>query len=695
MMSLKHFSFVKQLGGLGLAFTILFLSSHSALRAQSLVEVENKVGELVEENQKAVVGIDWGGSGVIVSADGLILTAAHVVNGRSRNCAIQMPDGRVLRARKLGLNANRDAAMVQLIDEGPWPFAEVRFKPMSPAEWVVAMGHPQGFNEKRKPPVRFGRVIKPHRNALGPLGFMMTDCTITGGDSGGPLFDLEGKVVGIHSFVASSLFENFHVPMTVFQRDWDKMYQGERWGDLSAMDTRPPNPAQIHETPYLGVILDPEFPDSAVIKEVKNASPADNSGMKAKDKIIAIDGIEIDKVDKVREIISEAKIGDEIILKILRDNENEFEIKTALSKHIGFRKSQDFGDLIDQMNKGFTIPKEFEDDMSEAILEVEKSTVAMISGKSRIAHGVILSSDGWILTKASETSKLDDIKIKTSDDKTYKATFMDSVQSLDLALFKAQLKGKELTPINWPGHSAEVVDVGDFVVSPTVTEEDIVYLGVISVKERAIERDKGFLGVVLGQGRDGDVFIRDIVPDCPAQKAGIRSGDILLKVNDEIIESSNQAIDEIGQYEPGDNVTFLIDRDDKDLEFEVVLESRVNKMPIAFNMEGGRFSKIRNGFKTALQHDIPLTPEDCGSPIVNSKGQLVGINIARSSRIRSFALPIHFVSQHLTKTDKGSWKLIQPRQDVEKMLKRAKGDLDRAKKNVLRLQKLLNELDSE
>lgn len=690
----KSISLARSLQSILLTIITLAISCPFISSSQSLFKVEEMVGNLVEENQKAVVGIDWGGSGVIVSADGLILTAAHVVNGRSRRCAIQMPDGRVLSARKLGLNANRDAAMVQLIDEGPWPFAEVRFDPMSPADWVVAMGHPQGFNEKRKPPVRFGRVIKPHRNALGPLGFMMTDCTITGGDSGGPLFDLEGKVVGIHSFVASSLFENFHVPMTVFERDWDKMYLGEKWGNLSAMDSRPPNPAQIHETPYLGVILDPSSPETAIIKEIKVASPADISGLEANDKIISIDGIEIDEVGRVKEIISKSNIGDEVILKVLRDNDGEIEIKAALSKRVGFQKTQDFSDLIDQMNKGFTIPEEFERAMNDAVSGIKDSTVAILNGKSLVAHGIVLSSDGWILTKASEAKEQEALKIKTRDEKTYEAELVDSVRSLDLALLKVQLNDAKLTPIKWPGDNAEIVGVGDFVISPTVTEEDIVYLGVISVSERSIERDKGFLGVVLAQGPN-DVFIRDIVPDCPAQKAGIKRGDILVKVNETKIASSDQAISEIGQYEPGDQVTFLVNRDDNEVEFDVILESRVNKMPIAFNMEGGRFSKVRNGFKTAIQHDIPLTPEDCGTPIVNSDGQLVGINIARSSRIRSFALPVRFVSQHLSKADDGSWKLIQPRQDIEKLLQNAKGDLDRAKKNVLRYQNMLEALDSK
>lgn len=143
-----------------------------------LFKIESRVKGLIPFTHPCVVGINGSGSGVIVSSDGLVLTAAHVVTYRGNRCQIQLPDGTQLPGRKLGMNSDRDAAMVQIEADGPFPFCEVRFAPLSASEWVVSMGHAQGFNPERKPPVRFGRLIKPHRDSLGPLGFLMTDCTI-------------------------------------------------------------------------------------------------------------------------------------------------------------------------------------------------------------------------------------------------------------------------------------------------------------------------------------------------------------------------------------------------------------------------------------------------------------------------------------------------------------------------------------
>jgi serine protease Do len=112
-------------------------------------------------------------------------------------------------------------------------------------------------------------------------------------------------------------------------------------------------------------------------------------------------------------------------------------------------------------------------------------------------------------------------------------------------------------------------------------------------------------------------------------------------------------------------------------------------------MEGGRFSKIRAGFEAVIQHDSPLTPEDCGGPLVNSDGELVGLNIARSSRIRSFALPWNLIEPVLHRTDDGSWALKKPRKDIEKQLARARREFERTENKIKELESLLSDLDSE
>ena len=82
-------------------------------------------------------------------------------------------------------------------------------------DWVLALGHPGGFDARRSLVVRLGRILRMDASAL------QTDCTISQGDSGGPLFDMHGRVIGIHSAISISMAENYHVPVTAFYNGWD------------------------------------------------------------------------------------------------------------------------------------------------------------------------------------------------------------------------------------------------------------------------------------------------------------------------------------------------------------------------------------------------------------------------------------------------------------------------------------------
>ena len=162
------------------------------------------------------------GSGVITTEDGLILTAAHVVQG-AEEILVVFPDGKQVRGKVLGANYSKDIAMVQIEETGKWPFVEMgASKQLEAGDWVIALGHSAGFDASRPPPVRFGRVI-----SKGPGNFLTTDCTLIGGDSGGPLFGLDGKIVGIHSSIGQSLTNNNHAGIDGFREDWDRIHAGE------------------------------------------------------------------------------------------------------------------------------------------------------------------------------------------------------------------------------------------------------------------------------------------------------------------------------------------------------------------------------------------------------------------------------------------------------------------------------------
>ena len=99
------------------------------------------------------------GSGVITSPDGLILTAAHVIQG-AETILVVFPDGKQVQGKVLGANYSKDIAMVKIQDPGEWPSVTLgTSKNLTAGDWVIALGHSAGFDPARTPPVRFGRVI--------------------------------------------------------------------------------------------------------------------------------------------------------------------------------------------------------------------------------------------------------------------------------------------------------------------------------------------------------------------------------------------------------------------------------------------------------------------------------------------------------------------------------------------------------
>ncbi len=173
------------------------------------------------------------GSGVVVSPDGLVLSAAHVVMGTKRRMEVVFSDGRSYEAHSLGLNADNDAAMLKIVNPPEdlphvkvWQSSSKAWAPKTTlGSWVFALGHAGGFNAERGAVLRFGRVLRIDEDTL------ETDCSLIGGDSGGPLFNLEGQLIAIHSRVGRRIVKNMHVPVTAYTRDWAHLLDGELLGD--------------------------------------------------------------------------------------------------------------------------------------------------------------------------------------------------------------------------------------------------------------------------------------------------------------------------------------------------------------------------------------------------------------------------------------------------------------------------------
>ena len=237
------------------------------------------------------------GSGVIVSKAGLVLTAGHVSGEPGRAVAVTLADGRVVQGKTLGLDRGPDSGMVQITTPGEWPFVELgSSKDLAPGQWCVATGHPGGYRSGRPPVVRVGRI------GSAAADLIQTDCTLVGGDSGGPLFDMKGRLVGIHSRIGYSLATNMHVPVDAFRDSWDLLAAGERVGE---------NPA------WLGVRADDQAKDCKV-GEITPKSPAEVAGLMAGDIITRFAGKEVKGFQDVLKLLTRTKPGDEVAVEVRR-----------------------------------------------------------------------------------------------------------------------------------------------------------------------------------------------------------------------------------------------------------------------------------------------------------------------------------------------------------------------------------------
>jgi serine protease Do len=263
----------------------------------------------------ATVGIELEegfGTGVIVSADGLVLTAAHVSGAVKKKITVILEDGTKLKAQTLGLNSETDAAMIRITEPGTWPFVEIdRNDSARLGDWVFALGHSGGFDKNRGLVTRLGRLVRMAHSTF------QSDCILIGGDSGGPLFDLQGRLVGINSRVGDKAQENLHVPMSEFVGKWEDLLKGEFIGE--GPFTKKP----VKGSGFLGLATEARPEGGLKVTKVGKKSPAETAGLKVGDVILKLNDTPLAKREDLQNLLKEMAEGDEITLDLLRGGKNE------------------------------------------------------------------------------------------------------------------------------------------------------------------------------------------------------------------------------------------------------------------------------------------------------------------------------------------------------------------------------------
>jgi len=300
------------------------LSRSAPESVSDLKAIQDHVKKVIKKVTPSVVGIQIGGSagsGVIIDSDGTVLTAGHVSGKPGTDCRLVLADGKIVKGKSLGQNKSMDSGLIKITDKGTYPYAKMGdSSKVKISQWVLSIGHPGGYKPTRKTVVRVGRVMKSTSNVI------QTDCTLVGGDSGGPLFDMQGHVVGIHSRIGLPITENVHVPINAYKTDWDRLVKGDSWPSFSLpfLNSPPANSA------YLGVAFDKNSKELK-IDEVTEGTPAERAGLKAGDVIVAIDETKLKTRSELSEFMSKKKPGDEVTIVIKRAGE-EKKIKVKLGK---------------------------------------------------------------------------------------------------------------------------------------------------------------------------------------------------------------------------------------------------------------------------------------------------------------------------------------------------------------------------
>ena len=478
-------------------------------------------------------------SGIIITKDGLILSQFHVshrfpgYDGRGpqkyrkagdRTTVIFM-DGRKREAELLGADQTFDLSLLRLVEPGPYPYVPLDSSTsVELGSWVLKLGHPQGYHRDRPPVVRLGRVLFKNRDIF------VTDCLTTGGDSGGPYFDLEGRLVGI---IASSVV-----------------------------------PAKLDGPPNYS------FPPRLI-------SSTTNQFIQHR------------------------------MAWMLRREIPPFDEQAYQSSYEACRRSDESILPSDQWTQGVATAATFQ----EVTRNSRASVVTILDEAGRdVVLGTVVAEDGRILTIAGRLPA--EPRCRLLDGRVVSADVIGIDPAFDLALL--QVKGGDPRPVHW---SEGPPPVAGTILAAVGLSKPPLAIGVVSVPHRDLPGP--FPTHVARRGAEPPVvtgkptaqgYLVESVAFGKAMEAGLRPGDVILKFAGRSIRDDQDVLGCVSGRVEGEWVPLCILRGGQrtDLTMEMAAEPR-NWVD----------------YPSQFEHDMPLLPGQCGGPVVDLDGAVVGVTIRR------------------------------------------------------------------
>ena len=544
--------------------------------------IEAKCVELAPQVQSSVVGVLSpsaaalprssrhlaGASGIVISADGLVLSQFHVthvthpVHGSfydftkyhkpGEEALVVFADGTERRAKLLGASIDDDLSLVQLSEPGPYPFVELNADATVDAgDWVVKLGHPGGFRKDRLAPLRLGRVL------LSEHDYFVTDCRISGGDSGGPFFDLNGRLIGI---VNSDCDPDLII----------RLY-GEKAWDASAW----PDDYTVAGAPRIAVLME----------QMKRG----------------------EFIDQRSRVIEERS-----------------RLSTALRGALRLRP--------DQWTQSQNIKKTFE----PVTAPLRASVVTVLNGSVPVALGTVVDEDGLAVTKASVLPSRP--RCRLPDGRIVDLNVIGIDMAFDLAVMR--IPPESIRPVDWlEGDSPPVGRI----VLPVGPGGRPLSVGVVSVAVRQLDdpqqpkydlplRMKAEMPAIHDTLRKnkGEYTVTGV--NGLARDAGIMPGDRLISIAAHRVAAEEDVARSVDGKQSGDIVPVVVVRDGKTLTLE---------LPLLPAVEIGAWNRTWrcDDFPIALEYSPPAGTAECGGPIVDLSGRVVGVTVGQTNSANGWAIP--------------------------------------------------------
>jgi serine protease Do len=284
----------------------------------------------------------------------------------------------------------------------------------------------------------------------------------------------------------------------------------------------------------------------------------------------------------------------------------------------------------------------------EVVAAAARSTVRVHLDGKDFGLGVVVSGDGYILTQA--TDQAGKFAVTLRDGKAHEAQLVGVHKGHNLALLKVAASG--LVAVAWAESS--VAPVGSWVASVGMSAEPAA-VGVVGVATRNVPGAKGarrspvpsggFLGIGLSDEGPGAI-VGEVMPNTAAARAGLKVNDVILSVSGKKVPDAESLVRTLSRHKPQETVVLKVRRGEEELEIRAKLGKRnansLSRGDFQNNL-GSELSEFRSGYPTFLQHDGVVQPKDCGGPLVDLDGRVIGINIARAGRTETWAIPAEVV----------------------------------------------------